>query len=255
MKQIPVSVQMYTLREECSQDFVKTLEQVASLGYNGVEFAGYWGKEPHELKKIIDTLGLRASGSHISLAILENQLDEMIEVQQILGSGHIICPSLPPDRRDKEEEYRRLAEQLNEMGQKCKDAGITFSYHNHDFELRRLGDITALEMIFQETNPEWVKAELDVYWLKRAGEDPVEWMKRYAGRTPLIHLKDMTTDEEQFFAELGTGGVDLQAILAQGEDSQVDWWVVEQDRTKRTALESIEMSIRYLKQNHYAGIN
>ncbi|MBP1931342.1 sugar phosphate isomerase/epimerase family protein [Ammoniphilus resinae] len=254
MKQIPVAVQMYTLRTECSDNFIQTLEQVAALGYNGVEFAGYWGVEPYELRKVIDRLGLRAAGSHIALAQLESNLDEWIEAQQILGSQHIICPSLSPERRGRKEEYQHLAEQLNEMGQKCEEVGITFSYHNHDFDLVPFGETTGLEIILQETNPNWVKAELDVYWLTRSGHDPVAWMQRYAGRTPLIHLKDMTTDDERFFAELGTGGVDLSSIIAQGQELQVEWWVVEQDRTKRSAIQSISISIDYLKQNHSIGI-
>lgn len=255
MQQIPVSVQMFTLREECSQNFANTLGQVAALGFNGVEFAGYWGVQPEELRNILDGLGLRASGSHVALNLLENQLEEIIETQHIIGSKHIICPVMPLERRDKKEEYYRLAEQLNQFGETCKHTGLTFSYHNHDFELQDFGGITGLEIILEETNPEWVKAEFDVYWLTRAGHQPVEWLKRYQGRTPLVHLKDMTLDGEKFFAELGTGGVDLLPIIERGQENQVEWWVIEQDRSKRSPLESIATSIDFLKHNLLAQAN
>ncbi|TLS38689.1 sugar phosphate isomerase/epimerase family protein [Pseudalkalibacillus caeni] len=247
MGQIPVGLQMYTLRKESEQDFVGTLEKVASLGYQGVEFAGYYGLSADELKDVLHKLGLQAASSHVPLTVLEKELDQTIDYQKKIGSNHIVCPFLPPERRSKED-YYNLINILNKAGQKCAEEGITFSYHNHDFELHPFDDgQKPLELLLKETNPDWVKAELDVYWLTKAGEDPVEWMKRYQNRTPLVHLKDMTTDDEKFFAELGTGGVNLDGVIAQGDDSNVEWWIVEQDQSRRTPLESIETSINYLK--------
>ncbi|WP_078434769.1 sugar phosphate isomerase/epimerase family protein [Metabacillus halosaccharovorans] len=241
------SLQLFTLREEAEKDFLKTLEKVSILGYQGVEFAGYGGLTASRLKKELDRLGLKASSSHVPIAMLENELDKVIEYQQIIGSRHIACPVLPADRRSKED-YYELIPILNDIGQKCHEAGITLSYHNHDFELVDLDNgKKPLELLLDETNPEWVKAEFDVYWLTKAGEDPVQWLKRYEGRTPLVHLKDMTTDGEMFFAELGTGGVNLDGVLNQGEQSNVEWFVVEQDRSRRSPFESIEISMNYLK--------
>jgi sugar phosphate isomerase/epimerase len=152
-----------------------------------------------------------------------------------------------PNRRS-EEDYLSLITLLDEIGETCRQEGIALCYHNHDFELERLKDgRVVLEAIFNDTNPENVKTELDIYWLTKAGEKPVEWISRYNNRSPLVHLKDMTNDEEQFFAELGTGGVDLEAVLNIGEETGVNWWVVEQDMSRRTPFESIEMSINYLK--------
>jgi sugar phosphate isomerase/epimerase len=106
----------------------------------------------------------------------------------------------------------------------------------------------ALEAIFDDTNSDNVQTELDVYWLTKAGECPIEWLNRYKGRSPLVHLKDMTTDAEQFFAELGTGGVNIEAVLNAGDENGVKWWVVEQDMSRRTPIESIEISLNYLKR-------
>lgn len=247
MKRIPVAVQMFTLREESGQDFAGTLRKVAELGFDGVEFAGYGGLTAKEVKALLDDLGLQAAASHVPLEQLENNLAQVIEDQKILGSKYVVCPYLMPDRRS-EEDYKALITILDEAGETCRREGITLCYHNHDFELERLSDgRTALEAIFDDTDRENVKAELDIYWLTKAEEQPVQWINRYKNRTPLVHLKDMTRDEEQFFAELGTGGVDIEAVLNVGEEADVQWWVVEQDVSRRTPFESVEISMNYLK--------
>jgi sugar phosphate isomerase/epimerase len=246
MRKIPVAVQMYSLRDESEKDFVGTLKKVAELGFDGVEFAGYGGITVKEVKELLDELGLKAAASHVPLEELENNLAQVIEDQKTLGSKFLVCPYLMPDQRS-EQDYQKLISFLEKAGEACRYAGITLLYHNHDFELERLSDgRMALEAILEDTNEANLKAEFDVYWLKKAGENPVEWITKYKNRTPLIHLKDMTLDEEQFFAELGTGGVDIEAVLHTGEENNVEWWVVEQDFTRRTPFESIEMSIKYL---------
>ncbi|WP_449536509.1 sugar phosphate isomerase/epimerase family protein [Ferdinandcohnia sp. Marseille-Q9671] len=247
MTDIPVGIQMYTLRNECEKDFFGTLRKVAELGYDGVELAGLGGFTAQEVKEALDKLNLKVAGSHVSLAELETNLERVIEEQKVLGSQYLVCPYILPDQRN-EESYKALISFLQEAGEVCLREGISLCYHNHDFELEPLSDgKTALESIFTNTNPEFVKAELDVYWLTKAGEDPVEWMQRYRNRTPLIHLKDMTLDEEKFFAELGTGGVNLEGILQIGKENGVKWWIVEQDECRRDPLESIKMSLDFLK--------
>jgi sugar phosphate isomerase/epimerase len=247
MTKIPVAVQMYTLRDECEKDFAGTLKKVAELGFDGVEFAGYGGFTPGEVKAFLDELGLQAASSHVPLEELENNLAQVIEDQKILGSKYVVCPYLMAENRS-EKDYQALISVLDHAGEVCHREGITLLYHNHDFELELLSDgRTALETIFDDTNPDYVKTEFDVYWLTKAGENPVEWMNRYKNRTPLVHLKDMTTDGDQFFAELGTGGVDVEAVLNTGEGTGVKWWVIEQDFCRRNPLESIEISIKYLK--------
>jgi sugar phosphate isomerase/epimerase len=247
MSIIPVAVQLYTLREECEKDFADTLKKVADLGFDGVEFAGFGGLTAPKVRELLDDLGLRAAASHVPLEQLQTNLEKVIEEQKIVGSNYVVCPYLLPDQRT-EEDYKKLITFLDQAGEACQPEGITLCYHNHDFELERLQDgRMALEAIFQDTKSNNIQTELDVYWLTKAGEDPLEWINRYKQRAPLVHLKDMTTDEEQFFAELGTGGVNIDGVLAIGEEAGVKWWVVEQDVSRRTPLESIEKSMQYLK--------
>ncbi|MDV2685603.1 sugar phosphate isomerase/epimerase [Alkalihalophilus lindianensis] len=243
-----VAIQLFTLRDACKEDFVGTLKKVAELGYDGVEFAGNWGGlEARELKGILDELGLQAAGSHVPLYMLENELENVIHYQKEINSKYITCPILPGERRGGVSEYRQFAQRLNEIGKVCSDNGIQFSYHNHAFELEDINGIKPLRILLDETDPKWVNAELDIYWLTKAGENPVEWINRYKGRTPLLHLKDMTNDAEQFFAELGTGGVDVLSAIEEGKRAGVDWFVVEQDQTEKSPFESVKISIDYLK--------
>lgn len=252
MNNIPVAVQLFTLREETEKDFAGTLKKVAELGYDGVEFAGFGELSAKEVKALLDEYGLKASSSHVPLDRIQDDIENVIEEQKIIGSRYVVCPYILPEQRS-EENYQALLQTLEKAEEACRKEGLTLCYHNHDFELEKMADgRTVLETILDETK---TAAEFDIYWLTKAGEQPAEWIKKYAGRTPLVHLKDMTTDDEQFFAELGTGGVDIGAVLETAEATNVEWWVVEQDMTKRTPFESIEMSLDYLKTKlpHLAG--
>lgn len=243
------AVQLFTLRDEMAQDAKSTLKKVKDLGFDGVEFAGYGNLTVQEAKETIDGLGLEAASSHVPIHILKEDLDGVIAEQKLLGSSYLVVPFLAEDERT-EQDYKELILFLQKAGKTCREAGITLCYHNHDFELETLEQDgrQALQAIFDETDPKEVMTELDVYWLQKAGEDPVKWLQAYEGRTPLVHLKDMTTDDEKFFAELGTGGVDIKAITGLASSQPVSWWVIEQDVSRKEPLESIEISINYLKQ-------
>ncbi len=245
MTRRPVAVQLYTLREALANDFVGTLEHVAKIGYDGVELAGYGDLTVVELKEALDRFGLNVAANHVPLEELRENIDQVIADQKILGNKYVVCPFiLPEDRRP--EFYQELAQFLKQIGKKLRASGLELCYHNHDFELEQMPDgQTVLAYLYDQVPVEYLKAELDLYWLQKAGEDPLEWIERYRDRTTLIHLKDMTTDGEQFFAELGTGGLDLDAILATGTPN---WWIVEQDLSRIDPLDSIKISYQYLQK-------
>ncbi|MGG1630375.1 sugar phosphate isomerase/epimerase family protein [Rossellomorea sp. NRS-1567] len=147
MKQIPIALQMYTLRTELEKDFTGTLQKVAELGYEGVELAGYGGLSAKELKKKLDQLELRVASSHIPLTDLRSDVSKVIHDQLELGSKYIVCPYLLPEERT-EEHYIQLVDDLNSFGERCSDEGITLCYHNHEFELSTLSNgKTALDTI------------------------------------------------------------------------------------------------------------
>ncbi|SDO61127.1 sugar phosphate isomerase/epimerase family protein [Halobacillus sp. SY10] len=243
---IPIAVQLYTLRNETAADFAGTLRKVADLGFDAVEFAGFGDMTALEVKRLLDELGLKAASSHVPLDELKNNLPQVIEDQKTIGSQYVVCPYI---ENRNEADYVQLIEDLKKIGDECRQHGLTLCYHNHDFELEPLPDgRKPLDAILEETDENQVQAEFDIYWLQKAGDQPSAWIDRYQGRTPLIHLKDMTLDEEQYFAELGTGGVDLDTVFVLGEKAGVKYWIVEQDESRRTPLESLEISMNYLKE-------
>jgi sugar phosphate isomerase/epimerase len=241
---VPVAVQLYTLREELKRGFVGVLREVAEIGYAGVEFAGYGGLSAADLKAALDEFGLKAAGSHVALAQLESELDQVIEYNLAIGNRNIVCPWLPEERRNN---YGKLAESLNAIGRKLKENGLQLFYHNHAFEFDRFEGRHGLDILFAETDPDLVKAELDVYWVKRGGVDPVAYLKGLGGRCPLVHLKDMAAGPEQRFAPVGTGTIDFEALFEVADDT-AEWYIVEQDLTYgKPALEEIRLSLQNLR--------
>ena len=251
-----VALQMYTLREETRTDFEGTLRRVARLGYHGVELAGYGGMAAPALRALLDELRLVAAGSHVRLERLEGALDEELAFAATIGCRDLVCPAVPEGRRESVEDYRRLAALLGQIGRRCRDGGARFSYHNHAFEFTRLPadeptaagtTAYALDLLLGWTDPELVKWEPDVYWIARAGEDPVAYLDAYAARCPLVHIKDMADDAERSFAEVGAGTLDLAAICDAAELGGAEWLIVEQDRCAGPAIESVARSIGALR--------
>lgn len=245
--QNPISVQMYTLRDSVANDYLGTLRAVAELGYRAVELVTVGSLGAKALRQELDTLGLVASGIHTPLDRLEREPDKALEEVSILGATYAIVPFTPPERRKSGDDYRKLGEVLTTIGRKAQDHGLQLCYHNHDFEFERFGDATGLAIMLEEADPQLVKSELDVYWVAKAGFDPVDVLRGMAGSVPLVHLKDMADTPEREFAEVGQGTLDFPAILAVGDEIGVEWYVVEQDVTKRPPLESVGMSLEYLR--------
>jgi sugar phosphate isomerase/epimerase len=175
---------------------------------------------------------------------LEAQLDYFAE----LGAPYITLPSLPNQYRE-ERAFSETVALFNRIGEACKARGMQFCYHNHAFEFENMvGDKILFDAIYDETDPELVKGQVDVYWVQFAGRDPAETIAARPGRFPMIHLKDMTAGDEPTFAEVGEGIVDMHAVFKASEANGAEWYVVEQDRCQRPSLESAEISINNLRK-------
>jgi sugar phosphate isomerase/epimerase len=247
MTKIPVGLQLYTLREETAKDFIGTLQKVADLGYQLVEFAGYGGIPAEKIKTVLDELGLKAFTSHVGYDLLLNDLDNQIAYAKTVGIQYLVCPWFEADKLKNKEEFSVVMENFKRIGQKIREAGLTFAYHNHDFEFVKVDGEYILDRMYNSLEPELLQAELDLYWVKKGGLDPKEYLLSYKGRVPVIHVKDMAGDEEGFFAEVGQGIIDFPAIFEVAEEVGVKYYIVEQDACKRPPLESVKMSIDYLK--------
>ncbi|WP_072332475.1 MULTISPECIES: sugar phosphate isomerase/epimerase [unclassified Paenibacillus] len=244
--QSKLAVQLYTLREACKQDFPATLRRLKEMGWAGVQMAGYHDHDPQELARLIRELGLQTAGLHVSYARIVDELELLAQEAEWFRTKDLICPSIPVELRT-EEGYREVRETLQRAAEAVKERGLRISYHNHAFEFDvQVDDRSALEYILEPQAGSLVLAELDVYWLKRGGRDIMSFIEPYENRMPIVHLKDMTKDERETFAEIGTGSIDFLPILRWGEQSGVEWYVVEQDQCDGDPLESVQTSLANL---------
>ena len=239
---LQVALQLYTVRDETSRDFVGTLRRVAQLGYAGVEFAGYGNLTAPEMSALLTETGLRAVATHLRLDVLQGvQLDEAIHYCKDIDCSAIVLPSLPHEWRTLAG-IQALAPQLNAIGQRCQQHGITFAYHNHDFEFARTDGTYLLDHLLHATDSSLVKLELDMYWAAYASVDPVAYLQKHTDRIALIHLKDMAPDRSM--TEVGKGMLDMQSICAFAEEHNL-WGIVEHDHPDMPSLESARISLEY----------
>jgi len=242
-----ISLQLYTVREHTARDMPGTLRKLAEIGYTAVEFAGYGGFSPLDLRPDLDGLGMRVSGAHVPLDSWETDPDAVLADMRALGSAHAIVPIIPPERRRDPESISRLAGSFNRWGELCRAEGVTFSYHNHDFEFAPLGETTMWDRLVRETDPELVRLELDLYWAEYGGADPETLLRELGDRVSLVHLKDMAPDEERSDAPVGEGVMPWDGLFAAARAAGVEWYVVEQDHP-RDALEDVRRSLRNLEE-------
>jgi sugar phosphate isomerase/epimerase len=243
MPTLPIAAQLYTLREVMPKDVPGTLRAVAELGYDGVEFAGLHNVPARELRATLDELGLKVCSAHVALNLLQGELERTIETYQTLGCSLLVVPWIGEQLRG---DWAGLGAALNQLDEGVRAAGMRLAYHNHDFELREQNGVTGLDILLETTAPS-VNFELDCGWVHKAGRDPLAQMRALSGRLPAIHVKDVAANGD--WAEVGYGVIDYKPIVAAAPAAGVEWLIVEQDTTKRPPLESIGMSIKWLREH------
>jgi sugar phosphate isomerase/epimerase len=241
---VGVGIQLYTLREAMARDPERTLERLARMGYDEVEFAGYFGWSPREVRAVLAGVGLDSPSAHVGLDALRDDLEATMATAAAIGHRWVVCPWVPVEERTPDG-YRRLAALLNRAGDSARAAGLRVAYHNHEFEFDPLpgDDLLPLELLLKRTDPALVDFELDLYWAVRAGHDPIAWFRRHPGRFPLVHVKDMDGTAARGMVDPGQGVIDFAAIIAARDQGGVRHWFVEHDdpadpfATARTGLE------------------
>lgn len=252
-------LQLYTLRDLLSEDLQGTLEKVAKIGYKELEIFGYsdgkiFGMAPGEFRTLVEDMGLRLVSGHYMTgnAVVTGQgtltkgWEKAAEDAKIMGLDYMICAYLFPEERQNLDDYKRLTGLLSESAQVARQYGIQFGYHNHDFEFQELEGEIPMFTILDGTDDDMVIAELDLYWITRAGYSPVDFFKRYPKRTSLWHVKDVADTAEREFTEVGNGVIDFKSIFAKASLSGMKHFFVEQD-VSNSPLESIEISYGNLK--------
>lgn len=240
------AAQLYTLREELKEGIRPLFKTLKDMGWAGVQISAMpQGYDPEEVSTALKENDLAAVGMHVALDRLTADLPGVLEEADLYGTKDIICPSVPAEMIN-EAGFRDLKKTLNQL---AKDApGYRISYHNHAFEFDlEIDGKDGLSFLLDPAEGNQILAEIDVYWLKKAGLDPVEFLRPYANRMPILHLKDMTADERETFAEVGEGVIDFIPILEWGEANDVEWYAVEQDQCDRAPLECLQTSLTNLK--------
>ena len=256
-----LALQIYTIRDAVSQNLEKAFEKIASLGYKDLEIYGYdgtfFGKNRNEFQSILNSTGLKVISSHHRTGITDkdegtllknwkNTLDDL----NYIGAKYAVCSYLPEAERTLEK-YQKLPEVLENAGKISKQNGIQLAYHNHDFEFLKMDDQKNFyDFILENTSPDLVKMELDLYWITKAGFDPLAYFEKHPGRFPLWHVKDMQRETKNF-AEIGNGIIDFKRVFEAREKAGLEYWFVEQDSSERDIFESISMSRKYIESNSF----
>lgn len=248
MKPIPISVQLYSLREEAKKDFGGVLKTVADAGYAGVEPVGLHGMKPAGVRKILDDLGLVASSTHGPFPSPEN-VNEIVDVAKALGYTRHISGVGPKDCETLETtlDAARRAQGAADL---LAGTGVTFGLHNHWWEFDKDFDGKTPHDVIMENAP-GVFAEVDTYWVAVGGPDAAEVVKKLGGRAPLLHIKDGPVDREKAMTAVGAGKMDWPAVIGAAADS-TEWLVVELDRCDTDMAEAVAESCRYLTSNGLA---
>ena len=253
MARIPIACQLYTLRDIMKTDFLGVIGKVAKIGYTGVELAGTGGLAAADLKKELDKLGLKACGTHVGIWELENKLAETVAFYKTLGTKYIVCPWWPEERRKTGADWKQSGQTLNDIGAKLRAQGMQLLYHNHAFEFTQYDGKFGCDIFFENSTAENLKCEMDLYWIQYGGQEPAAFLKKYKGRVPLVHVKDMQGTPEKKFANVGAGIMDWKKILPAAAEAGAEWYIVEQDNCYgQDPLEAVTRSYAYLKGLGYA---
>jgi sugar phosphate isomerase/epimerase len=242
----PLALQVWTVRDELAKDAPAAFRSLRGMGYEYVEVAAL-PAPAEEIAEMLRDAGLAALGAHIPLGTVTGDTDAAIAYAKALDVSYAAVPWIGPDDCKGRDAWVAAARSMDIAGEAFREAGITLCYHHHGHEFDRVDGDYIFDVIMDTAAAENLAGELDTYWAQFGGVDPVELIRRYAGRCPLLHIKDMANDAERSFAEVGHGVLDWDAIFSAAKDSGVQWCVVEQDESMRGSLESARLSAEYLK--------
>ena len=240
-----ISLQLWSVQDACQENFEEVLTKVKEYGYDGVEFAGYYGRSAEEIKKTLAELSLKGSGAHISFESLRDDFEKTINFEKEIGNQAVIVPYMGADSL---EEWTEKILALKEIAKKVNSEGLVLGYHNHAHEIMDIPDVNILEKMV-EMIPD-IQLEVDTYWLFYAGVDVLAWLKKYQKNIKWLHLKDiLVTGEEKESTEIGQGILPIESYLNWAKNANLEWVVIEQEAfQKLTPMESAAVNVKTLKE-------
>jgi sugar phosphate isomerase/epimerase len=254
----PIGLQLYSLRDIIKNDIKGIISKVAAIGYKEVETYGYskkdgfWGLDAKAFATLLKQHGITSPSGHFDTEDFmsgkgTDALKSYIEAANMLGSEYVTIPWLGAKIRQKADDYKKIAEKLNEAGRICKASGIKIAYHNHDFEFVKIGDTTGYNIMLSETDKKLVDFELDLYWAVRSGVDPLALFKAHPNRFKMWHIKDINKANKNENTEIGQGTVDFKSIFTGAKLAGVKHYFVEHEfNFKPDELGSIKTSFDYV---------
>ncbi len=269
MTKFPVGYQVYSARDDAEKDFKGTMKALKEMGYDFVELAGLYGNDAKDIKAALDEVGIPCYSMHIPFADLMSDLDKQISDALVIGAKFIVVPYMTEENRPGVPNYDQVIANIEKIGKKCRENGMTLLYHNHDFEFVTMPDGRfGLDVLYASVPAEFLQTEIDTCWVHVAGQSPDGYVRKYANRCPIVHLKDyegeksanmykligIESDKKQAepstfrFRPVGYGKQDFNAIIKACQESGAEYIVVEQDEHYQTpALECAKMSRDYLR--------
>ncbi len=249
-KKKDVGVQLYSVRKEMLDDASGTLVKLANIGYKEIESAksdkgNYYGLKPKEIKQIVSDHGMTLRSGHTHI---DNDWQQSIDEAAEAGQQYLICATLPSSGQTVAN-YQKSAELFNKAGEQCKKLGITFGYHNHKEEFEQENGQVLYDVLLDHVQPDLVTMEMDLGWVIAAGKDPLLYFKKYPGRFPLWHLKDMDL-KEMHSVEFGKGGVNIAGMFEHAKEAGMKYYFIEQEEYAHTALESLTYDYDYLAKSN-----
>ncbi|MGB5554632.1 MAG: sugar phosphate isomerase/epimerase [Flavobacteriaceae bacterium] len=240
-------VQLYSFRDAMAQDALGTLKQIASIGIKEIESAKsakghYYGLSPKEMMNSCNDLGMQLKSGHVHL---DAQFQKTLEDAAMAEQEYVICSTMPSDGQTVDN-YKKVAEEFNKAGERCRKLGMKFGYHNHEYEFESENGQVLYDVLMDNTEPDLVHMELDLGWVIVAGKDPLHYFAKYPGRFPLWHLKDMDMTKKES-TEFGKGGLDIKTMMQNREASGVKHIFIEQEEYASTPLESMKDNMAFLK--------
>jgi sugar phosphate isomerase/epimerase len=248
-----VAAQLYTLRDHLKtpDQIISTLKKVRKIGYRAVQVSGMGPIDTGELARILDGEGLICCSTHENSATMLDNPEAVCEKLNALGCTYTAYPYPADVDLSTFRAVRAFAKRLNYAGKVLHEGGKVLTYHNHDIEFVRMRDTPILEIIFNETDPQYLQAELDTHWVQAGGASPVDWCRKLNGRLPTLHIKDfaVTAERKRVFAEIGSGNLDWPKIIDAAEESGCTWFIVEQDGQwlDNDPFKSLKSSYQFIK--------
>lgn len=248
-----IGLQLYSLREPIQGDLAGTLKKIADIGYTNLEAAGYsdgkfYGVEPEDFKTMVEDLGMKLLSSHVTFD--KNQVGQVLEAHSKAKIKYMVWPWLSKEQRVSEDSYMEVSEKFNVIGKMCKDNGMSFGYHNHDFEFSPFDNGTVpYDILLDSTDPDLVFMQIDLYWTRYAGIDPIGYFEKYPGRFHLWHIKDMKAGDSKEMTEVGSGIIDYKKLFQYCSLAGMKSYFIEQDTIKGDPFLSIKDSFDYANNN------